>query len=346
MPADTKLAPNGVTLRQLLSHTAGLNVHGFAGYADDAALPSPIQILEGQPPANSEKLRSILPAGGQWLYSGGGYVLVQLALSDAGGAPFAQLAERELLAPLGMTRSAYAQPPSPAIRSDMAFAHDRGLPIAGHYHVYPELAPAGLWTSPTDLARLLIDLQASAAGGSGHRLTPAMTRAMLTPVQGNWGLGAALYSTGAPRFGHDGMNEGFQSFSMAYASKGEGVVVMTNGGDGRRLIDQVVRALATDYGWTDIARPSAPEQRLAAADLANLAGRYEGGGLSVLLEARPDGLYAQLGGPGPERLPATSPTRFRADSLGVTIEFSPDRSSFDIVEGGPPLKFVRTAVGP
>jgi hypothetical protein len=133
---------------------------------------------------------------------------------------------------------------------------------------------------------------------------------------------------------------------MAYASKGEGVVVMTNGGDGRRLIDQVVRALATDYGWTDIARPSAPEQRLATADLANLAGRYEGGGLSVLLEARPDGLYAQLGGPGPERLPATSPTRFRADSLGVTIEFSPDRSSFDMVEGGPPLKFVRTAVGP
>jgi len=129
LPNDAKLAPNGVTLRELLSHTAGLGVHGFAGYLPGAPLPSPVQILDGAPPSNSAPVRSVLPAGGQYQYSGGGYVLTQLALSDVSGIPFAELAERELLGPLGMTRSAYAQPPSAAIRADMAFGHANGVPI-------------------------------------------------------------------------------------------------------------------------------------------------------------------------------------------------------------------------
>jgi CubicO group peptidase (beta-lactamase class C family) len=343
LPVDPKLAPDGVTLRQLLSHTAGLSTHGFAGYLPDAPLPSTVQILEGQAPANNEKVRSILPVGGQWVYSGGGYVLVQLALSDASGVPFAALAQHELLDPLGMTRSAFAQPPSPAIRSNMAFAHAQGRPIAGNYHVYPELAPAGLWASPTDLARLLIDVQASAGGGSGHRLSPAMTREMLTPVKGVWGLGAALYPDGIPRFGHDGLNEGFESLMIAYSGKGEGIVAMTNGGAGRRLINEVVRAVATDYGWKEVAAPAAPEQALPATYLQTLAGTYQGGDLTVLLEARPDGLYAYIGQPNPERLRATSPTRFQVESIDVVIEFNADRSSFDIVEG-PALRFVRSAM--
>lgn len=341
LPPDPKLAPQGVTLRQLLSHTAGLGVHGFAGYLPDAALPGPAQILEGAAPANSPAVRSVLPAGGQWTYSGGGYVLTQLALSDASGLPFAELARRELLGPLRMTRSAYAQPPSAAIRADMAFAHAGGTPIPGNYHVYPELGPAGLWTSAADLARLMIDVQASAAGQTGHRLSPAMTRAMLTPIMGNWGLGPAVYSDGARRFGHDGLNEGFQSFMIAYVDRGEGVVVLTNGGDGRRLIGEVVRAIATDYGWKDIAAPAVREKILTRAQLARAAGRFEGGGLSVILEARPDGLYADTGEPAPERLAAMSATRFRTEAKGIVVEFAADYSSFDIVEGGPPLKFLR-----
>lgn len=346
LPKDAKLAPDGVTLRELLSHTAGLGVHGFAGYLPDAPLPTAVQILDGVSPSNSEPVRSALPAGGQYQYSGGGYVLAQLALSDLSGSPFAQLAERELLRPLGMMRSAYAQPPSATIRADMAFGHANGRPIPGNYHVYPELGPAGLWTSASDLARLLMDVQASASGKKGRRLSPAMTREMLTPVKDNWGLGSALYTTGAARFGHDGVNEGFQSFMIAYVGKGEGIVALTNGGQGRRLIDEVVRAVATDYGWTDIAAPATEEKTLSLADLAKAAGRFEGGGLSVVLEARPEGLFAYAGGPSPERLVALSGTRFLSSAMGVVIAFAPDYSSFNIIEGGPPMKLVRSKTTP
>jgi CubicO group peptidase (beta-lactamase class C family) len=346
LPRDPKLAPDGVTLRQLLSHTAGLGIHGFAGYQPGALLPTPAQILDGAAPANSGAVRSTQPAGGQWRYSGGGYVLTQLALSDVSGMPFATLAQRELLGPLKMTRSDYAQPPSATILADIASAHAGGKPILGKYHVYPELGPAGLWTNASDLARLLIDVQASAAGRQGHRLSPAMARAMLTPIKGNWGLGPAVYSNGARRFGHDGLNEGFQSFMVAYVERGEGVVVLVNGGQGRRLIDEVVRAIATDYGWADIAAPAVEAKMLTRAQLWPVAGTFAGGGLSVVIEARAEGLFAHTGGPRPERLIALSPTRFRSEGSGIVGQFAPDYSRFDIVEGGPPIGLIRTKPAP
>ncbi|NID16720.1 serine hydrolase domain-containing protein [Luteibacter yeojuensis] len=346
LPEDPKLAPHGVTLRQLLSHTAGLGVHGFAGYAPGAPLPTPAQILDGMPPANTPAVRSVLPAGAQFEYSGGGYVLTQLALSDVSGMPFEKLAQREVFGPLHMTRSAFAAVPPPAIRANMASGHENGTPIPGGYLAQPELAPAGLWTSAGDLARLLIDVQASAEGRQGHRLTPAMTRRMLTPVKDNWGLGVALYTGKQERFGHDGVNRGYESFMVSYVGKGDGVVVLTNGGDGRRLMNEVVRAVATDYGWTDIAAPATEEKILSLAELSKANGRFVGGGLNVVFEARPDGLYANAGAPVPERLIALSPTRFRSESLGVTGEFAPDFSSMTFIEGGPPMKLKRVEAAP
>lgn len=343
LPKDDKLAPNGVTLRQLLSHTAGLGVHGFDnGYRPGEPLPSTVQILDGAPPAGGPPVRSVLPAGSQFEYSGGGYMVTQLALSDVSGLSFTDLTQREVLGPLGMTRSAFAMPPSPEIRADMAFGSAWGKTIAGNYVVLPQLAAAGLWTSAGDLARLLIDLQASAAGQMGHRLSPTMTREMMTPVKDNWGLGLALYPDDAPRFGHDGVNPGFESFMIAYAHKGEGIVVLTNGGDGRRLTADVVRAIATDYGWPEIAAPATEEKTLTLAQLSKANGHFEGGGLKVDFEARPEGLFARLvGAPDFERLIALSPIRFRSESMGLTCQFAPDFSSCTIVEGGPPMKLIR-----
>ncbi|WP_454887094.1 serine hydrolase domain-containing protein [Sphingomonas oryzagri] len=350
LPKDPKLAPDGVTLRELLSHTAGLAVHGFDhGYLPGAVLPTTIQTLDGVPPAENAPVRSVLPAGAQFEYSGGGYIVTQLALSDVSGISFADLAQREVLGPLGMTRSAFAMPPSAAILSDMAFGSAWGKTIPGGYIVAPQLAAAGLWTSASDLARLLIDLQASRAGKTGHRLSPAMTREMMTPVKDNWGLGLALYRDGPPRFGHDGVNPGFESFMAAYVGKGDGIVVLTNGGDGRRLTNEVVRAVATDYGWPDIAAPATGEKTLSPAQLSRAAGHFEGGDLKVDLEARPKGLFARLAGApasASERLLALSPTRFRSESLGVTIEFTPDFSSCTMIDGAPPMKLVRMKAAP
>lgn len=341
LPPDAKLAPRGVTLRQLLSHTAGLGVHGFAGYVMWAPLPGTVEILNGSPPANSDAVRSILPVGEQWRYSGGGYVVTELALADASGQSFPVLADREIFRPLGMGHSTFALASVPAIRNDLASGHANGQPLVGGYHVYPELGPAGLWTTASDLARLLIDVQASAKGRSGHRLSPAMTATMLTPVLGNWGLGPVLYTDGAKRFGHDGLNEGYQSSMVAYAERGEGIAILTNGGQGRRLMDEIVRAVASEYGWSEIAAPAAAEQHLTAAALSRRAGRFEGGGLSVSFEARSDGLYAHTGGPAPERLIALPGDRFFAAGMGIVIRFAPDADHFDIIEGGPPIGFER-----
>ncbi|HEX8667706.1 MAG TPA: serine hydrolase [Allosphingosinicella sp.] len=347
LPSDDKRAPGFVTLRQLLSHTAGLNVHGFPGYRPGAPLPTAVQVLGGAPPANTEAVRMVLPPGGQWQYSGGGYVLAQQAITDVTRQPFDRLATREIFAPLGMDRSSFAQPPTRGILADAASGHSGGRVIDGRYHVYPELGAAGLWTTPSDLARLLIDVQAAAAGRRSRVLAPAATAAMLTPVKGGWGLGPALSGTGpGRRFGHDGANEGFQSAMVAYVEKGEGVVVLTNGDQGRRLADEIVRAVAADYGWAELAGKPLVEVALPEAALARLAGAYQGGGLSVFLDLREGRLYAQTGGPSPERLVALSPVRFRAEVSGIMIEFdtAPDGAvtGFRILEGAPPLTLLRT----
>ena len=311
----------GITLRQLLSHTAGLNVHGFPGYAVGSAIPGPVQILTGQAPANTEPVRSLLAPSAEWRYSGGGYVITQLAIQDVGGKPFADLAEREIFRPLGMRHSAYAQPLAGPIASNAASGHIEGKPIAGKYHVYPELGPAGLWTTAADLTLFLMDIQRSAGGKRARMLLPMMAKTMLSPVKGDWGLGPALSGLGAEaRFGHDGVNEGFQSTMVAYVEKGEGVVVLTNGA-GKRLADEIVRAVATDYGWTELASKPVIEVSVPALALAALAGPYEGGGLSVYLDFRDNHLFAQTGGPQPERLIAISPDRFKTSASGIVVEF-------------------------
>jgi CubicO group peptidase (beta-lactamase class C family) len=345
---DEKLAPGSVTLRELLSHTAGLNVWGFPGYQVGARVPSAVQVLNGEAPAVTEAVKVVLPVGQQWQYSGGGYVITQVALGDVTGVPFDQLAQREVLGPLGMHRSAYVQPPSTAILGNVALGHVGGKVVAGGYHVYPELGPAGLWTTPSDLARLLMGIQASAKGSSSRLLSPAMTAQMLTPVKQNWGLGAMLHGAGEDRrFGHDGVNEGFEATMVAHVEKGNGVVVMTNGAGGKRLADEIVRAVSIDYGWNGLVDKAIVEARLPPDALARLAGRYESNGAAVILDIRDAHLFVQSGGPTQEPLIALTPERFKTEYSGITVEFqrAPDGrgSAFKILEGWAPLTFVRTA---
>jgi hypothetical protein len=193
----------------------------------------------------------------------------------------------------------------------------------------------------------LLDIQKSAQGKQARLLSPAMTKAMLTAVKGDWGLGPALFGSGAARrFGHDGVNEGFQSTMVAYVDKGEGVVVLTNGA-GKRLADEIVRAVATDYGWKELASEPVVEAALPIATLAALSGPYEGGGLSVYLDLREGHLFAQTGGPEPERLIAISPTRFKTSVSGIVVEFDWNADGkpegFRIVEGGPPATLLRVS---
>src|SRR5947207_2672657 len=236
-----------VTLRELLTHTAGLTVHGFPGYAAGAPVPTLIQILNGEKPANTNPIRLEAVPGSHWKYSGGGYTVMQQLLLDVSLQPFPKLLHDAVLAPVGMTHSAYEQPLPAELCSGAATPYGAdGAPIEGGFHTYPELAAAGLLTTPTDLARYAIEIQRSLSGGANHVLSAEMTRQMLVAGQGNFGLGLEIGgSPENPYFLHGGINEGFESLLVAYQRIGDGAAVMTNARGGQPLADAVMRSIAS-----------------------------------------------------------------------------------------------------
>lgn len=263
LPRDERFPPGTVTLRQLLSHTAGLGVHGFSGYPPGAPLPTLPETLDGKPPANTEAVRLEAKPGAAFSYSGGGYIVVQVALEDTTHIAFADLAARDIFRPLGMSRSSFAQPPTPATLSNAATGHHEGQPFAAKFYVDPELAAAGLWTTPTDLARFLIDVRAASLGETGHLVSPQTAAEMLKPGMGKWGLGFAFFGEKPnQRFGHYGGNWGFLSEMFIEPKTGDGIVVMANGEQGLSLADEIVRSAANQYGWSDLqSRPLADTLR-------------------------------------------------------------------------------------
>jgi CubicO group peptidase (beta-lactamase class C family) len=157
--------PNKVTLRHLLTHSGGLTVHGFRGYAAGERVPTLLQVLNGEQPANSVGIEVDLPLGSRWRYSGGGFCVMQQLLVDELGKPFPEIMQELVLRPAGMTSSTYEQPLPDALRSRAATGHRRnGRPVNGRWHTYPEMAAAGLWATPEDLARFC-DRDSACHGG-------------------------------------------------------------------------------------------------------------------------------------------------------------------------------------
>lgn len=244
-------AANGkpVTLRELLSHSAGLNVHGFGGYEAGAPRPTLRQVLDGKPPANSAPIRIEAEPGVKMQYSGGGYCVVQQLIEDVTGKPFPAAMKGLVLDRAGMAASTYEQP-IPAARADQtASGHGGdGSPIAGRWHVYPEMAAAGLWTTATDLVHFGTELAKSAHGRSNHVLNLKMAGQMLTKQKGGFGLGVGLSKEGARGFQHNGANAGFRGL-MVVLDSGEGAVILTNGDNGDKLHGEILQSIMKVYGW-------------------------------------------------------------------------------------------------
>jgi CubicO group peptidase (beta-lactamase class C family) len=263
LPPGSSSAAHPVTLRGLLSHTAGTTVHGFRGYAAGEALPTLVQVLNGEKPANSPPVVVDREPGAEFRYSGGGFAIVQQAMIDAAKTPFPELLQRTVLEPLGMSHSSFEQALPEALRKEIALPVDEsGQPIAGGPHLYPEMAAAGLWTTPTDLARWLIEMEQSLDGHANHVLSAASTRAMLTTVRDDYGLGveASAYD-GVIHFSHGGANAGYRAQYSA-DSAGHGVVIMTSSDAGGFVIGELLRAVAAEYGWS-----SYRQTERAAADV-------------------------------------------------------------------------------
>ena len=297
VPANSFTENSKVTLRELLTHTAGMTVHGFAGYASDAPVPTLLQVLNGEKPANSAPIRVDSAPGKEWRYSGGGYVVAQQLLQDVTGEPFPKLMKETVLAPIGMSLSTYEQPLPRSRLPEVATPYDAdGKPIPGGPHSYPEMAPAGLWTTPSDLARYAIEVQKSLAGASNRVLPAAMTRQMLTPGLNHQGLGPGVGgSAGHPYFTHGGANEGYRCNLVAY-NEGDGVVIMTNGDNGGALASEIMRSVAHEYGWPDFQPVERTVTQVDSKGLEAYPGVYQSpnGLFTVTREA--DQLFVELTG--------------------------------------------------
>jgi CubicO group peptidase (beta-lactamase class C family) len=246
-----------VTPRTLTSHTSGLgDGFGFPGYDPEQPLPTTVQILEGHELSNVGSVFMEREPLTFYEYSGGGVTVMELALSDVRRRPFVDVLQEGVLAPIGMTRSSYAQPISPEHNQNAARAHDNNGESRGpKWHVYPEHAAAGLWTTPTDLARLIIEVQRSASGESNRVLSQSMIQEMLNPVGvGPFAVGFTVSKVGEGwYFSHGGSNWGFRALMLAHKVKGYGLVVMTNADQGSTVINEISRRIQYTYNWDSVA---------------------------------------------------------------------------------------------
>jgi CubicO group peptidase (beta-lactamase class C family) len=251
VPDNEFTATQKVTLRRLLSHSAGTTVHGFPGYAVGEPIPTPVQILNGEKPANTAPVRVDLVPGTKERYSGGGVTIEQLLIMDVTGKPFPQFMQQAVLGPIAMTNSTFDQPlPSALAAHAAAGTLADGKPVPGKWHIYPELAAAGLWTTPTDLAKFGIEIALSRNGESNRVLSEAMTRQMLTRQSDDVGLGPFLRTGGNPNeFDHGGANAGYRCIMVMLSDTGQGLAIMTNSDRGMDVGGYLIESIAKEYGW-------------------------------------------------------------------------------------------------
>jgi CubicO group peptidase (beta-lactamase class C family) len=286
IPENEFTARHPVTLRHLLTHTGGLTVHGFPGYAVTDPVPDVVGVLDGGFQSNTPAIRADTFPGSLWRYSGGGYTVMQKLLEDVTGQDFPVLMRELVLDPVDMTLSSYEQPLPPDRERQAASGHlEDGRRVEGAWQVYPEMAAAGLWTNPTELARLALEVQASLRGESNRILSQAMTREMLTPGMGSWGLGFGIQEEGPTRFSHGGSNHGFKAAFQAFVDEGRGVMVMTNGDRGSLLAQEIIYAVQRVYGWPVPGPREVEVANLAPKMLSRLAGRWEVAGATLSGEA-------------------------------------------------------------
>jgi CubicO group peptidase (beta-lactamase class C family) len=250
---------------------------------------------------------------------------------DVTKKPFPALMQELVLGPAGMTSSTYEQPIPAAREPEAAHAHTQdGKPIPGGWHVYPEMAPAGLWTTPTDLLKWAIAITDARAGRSTTLLSQGMTQQMLTAQKNEVGLGPFVGGTGRNfHFGHGGANEGFHSELVMYPELGVGAAVMTNGDGGPILIQEVLRALAAEYGWPDHGAEHVPALTLDAKTIAGLVGTYllgVGPDVPARVEQDSGRLMLRVQQIPEQELIPKSDTSFVMSSLGWQVTFTRDAS--------------------
>jgi CubicO group peptidase (beta-lactamase class C family) len=234
-----------VTVRHLLAHTAGLTENWFPGYASGEAVPALPQILRGEPPANTPAVRRELTPGTEFRYSGSHYAVLEQLLTDVTETPFATLMATLVLTPVGMADSSFDQHFPYDQRDRAARGHRGGAPVPGGWHTQPEMAAAGLWSTPADLVRLELEISRAAAGESVLLPEDLAAQMLIPQVPGGFGLGTEVRDG---HFGHTGQNTGFSCFSFAWPASHTAVAVMTNADDCSDTLFALIELAGRHYG--------------------------------------------------------------------------------------------------
>jgi CubicO group peptidase (beta-lactamase class C family) len=312
---DNELSQHkSITIKNLLSHTAGLSVHGFIGYSTSDSLPTINQILDGQRPANNEPVKPIYPVGEHFEYSGGGYTILRKILDDNISPDYDSLMTAIVLAPIGMTNSTFSQPLSQAY-TNYAYGTDHDMhTLKGNYYRYPEQAAGGLWSTATDIAKFVMRIQNDLSGSKHSILNKELTQEMLTPVLNNYSLGFGIVEKGGEKyFWHEGESYGYNAMYYCSFSTGKGVVILTNAypNNGQPFIQELLNSVATAYDWKDFYKPV--RKKLAVVPdslLSKYIGEYYSENPPMKISIARNGSQLELTARRPEKMYATDLNTF------------------------------------
>lgn len=307
------------TLTGLMTHSAGLTVHGFPGYSRGDTIPSVVDILDGK--GNTGPVRVFRKPGERWKYSGGGYTIMQLVITDIEQKEFSQIMQEEVLTPLKMTSSTYENPLPEKYHNIAASGYySDGTMVKGNWHVYPEMAAAGLWSTPSDLVKWTHEIQQIATTKKDGLLKAETVDDMLTERRGNQGLGPYVLKH---TFGHGGADEGFRADLRAWKEQPISVAIMTNSDNGSTIIQEIFLSIAEEYNLPDV---NARIRKVKEQSPEKLK-RYEGtylftGDSKAKVVVKENGLEF-TGGPasGPIYLLPESDTKFFSSTSGLYFTF-------------------------
>lgn len=324
-PYDSLAKGKKISLANLLSHTAGLSVYGgFPGYDKKSKIPTIPQVLDGAPPANTPPVRSLFEPGLQFQYSGGGTIISQLIITDQTHQSYEQFMYDSVLKPLGMTHSFYsAAPPVKGKPTKMATGYTRaGTEVEATYHVYPEQAPMGLWTTPAELSKYLLEMQLAYKGQSSKLLNQEKARLHLTPyIDGSSAMGVFIGERigGEKYFFHDAGNEGFRGLFYGSLEGGNGIVVMVNSDDGD-IILELLTSVASVYNWKGFDKPARVHTiKIPERLMQKYVGVYLYDGIIAEVTKQQDGLHYWTNG-------QDASMYFTSDSVFMNLEFPSEKS--------------------
>lgn len=327
LPENEFTKDKKVTLEHLLSHTGGLTVHGFLGYNHKQKVPTLIELLDGTGPANSDPIRVDKIPGGTFRYSGGGYCVLQQMMQDQTGKSFPESMNELILSPLGMTHCTFEHPLPESRVAEVATGYvPSGEKVKGGRHIYPEMAPAGLYATSSELAQFWIELSLACQGKSTKILSQAMARQMVTVVD-EMGLGVGVSRNGSEVYlGHGGWNEGFVSNAVVHRDQGYGVIVLTNGNK-PDLIDEVVASVARAYQWDAHGLPEFEKLAITEPMAKKLIGRYNHAGNLLTISNDGNRLFLQASGNEPVEVFRVGENQFACSKMDDVIYVSTDEPS-------------------